>query len=249
MKAIALIPAYNASKTIRSIIERIPRDIIGEVLVLDDGSTDDTLQVLQGLKNIEILRHEKNRGYGAAQMTLYQAALSHPHDYSVILHADGGHFPEEIPSFLETLSKEKADVVVGSRTQGILRKAPSLFASKYLGAIFKGPMPAHKFVANLALTWIQNLLLGTNFHSFHCGFRGCNRKTVEEINWSLLSNWYLFDMEFLLHVHRAGKKIIEIPVDAFYDPNAGSSVPGIRYGLGVLGFSFKQFLKRFSRTS
>ena len=246
MKTIALIPAYNASKTIRGVVERIPRDIVQEVLIVNDGSTDRTLEVLRDLHNVQIITHDKNKGYGAAQKTLYKTALTHPHDFTVILHADGGHFPEEISLLLEPMKKGIADIVIGSRIRGILKTTSPLLGSRFLGAMFQSTMPRYKFLANVALTNFQNLLLGTHYYSFHCGFRACSRKILEAIDWDFFSDWYLFDMEFLVYAHRAQKKILEVPVGTFYDQNAGSSVPSIRYGLKTLGFSLKQSLNRFT---
>lgn len=248
MKTIVLIPAYNASKTIRRVIEQIPREIVQEVIVVDDGSNDNTYEILKSIPHITVLKHETNKGYGSAQITLYKAALEQPHDYTVILHADGGHTPSEIPLFLAPLMDGKAEVVVGSRTKGILEQASPLIGSRFLGATLNGAMPAYKFLSNVSLTSFQNLLLGTHYHSFHDGFRGCTRQVLEEINWNLFSNWYLFDMEFLVYAHRLAKKIVEIPVSSFYDPNAGSNVPNIRYGLRVVGFTLKQLTKRFSKS-
>lgn len=235
MKRVALIPAYNAGKTIEKVIRRIPEGAVDEVIVLNDGSRDDTLSVLRRISNIAVLSHEKNRGYGSAQVTLYQAALEREADHIVILHSDGGHDPEEIPKMLAPL-REGYDVVVGSRTRGIRMHAEPLLGSRFLGAAFNGPMPAYKFLGNVGLTFLINTAFGTGYYSFHSGYRACRGELLEKIPFEQFARNYLFDMEFLLECHRHGVSIKEVPVGTCYDKDAGSSASSIKYGLGVLRF-------------
>ncbi|MCB0346699.1 MAG: hypothetical protein KDD66_16405, partial [Bdellovibrionales bacterium] len=123
---------------------------------------------------------------------------------------------------------------VGSRTLGILHESKPLMGSKHLGAVFLGPMPGYKFIFNKLLTMVQNLCYGTSFHSFHCGFRAVSTSCLRKIHFEQLGNWYDYDTEFLIAASELGARIVEVPVKAFYDPNAGSSVPGVRYGLRIL---------------
>lgn len=252
LKIVGLIPAYNAGKTITNVVDRVPPGELHHLIIVDDGSVDNTFTVLQELPRtipIQILQHSCNRGYGAAQTTLYQAFLEdEDNDAAIMFHADGGNLPEELPLLLEPLRQGQAEVAVGSRTQGILQQAPSLLGSRLLGAIFKGPMPAYKFVFNRLLTAFQNFCHGTHYHAFHCGFRACTRKALMQVPFDQLGSWYLFDTEFLLAAHQAGLNIVEVPVGAFYDPQAGSSVPGWRYGLRIVRHSLAQLARRRFRS-
>lgn len=238
MKIAGLIPAFNASKTITRVIERIPAGELDWLVVVNDGSSDRTAEVLAGITSpvpLLLLEHPENRGYGAAQKSLYEKALSLPGcDAVVIFHADGGHFPEEIPKVLEPIRAGTADLVVGSRVLGILKESRPLLGSRFLGAVFNGPMPGYKFVCNNLLTMLQNSCYGTRFHSFHCGFRAMSFSCLRQLPFRELANWYIYDTELLLAAHRQRLRISEVPVSAFYDPDAGSGVPGIRYGLRIL---------------
>jgi len=233
MKVFALIPAYNAERTIAEIVARIPRNQVERILVVDDGSRDQTAPILKQLDVYPIF-HPKNSGYGAAQISLYKASLELGADATVILHADGGHLPEEIPSMIQPILDGQADVVVGSRTNGILRQVRPLAGSTVLSALVRGPMPGYKFLFHLLLTRFQNLCYGTDFHCFHSGFRACTQDVLRKIPFESLTTWYDYDTEFLLAANQAKTRIVEVPVSAHYDERAGSSAPSIRYGLHVV---------------
>ncbi|MCM8811707.1 MAG: glycosyltransferase family 2 protein [Candidatus Omnitrophica bacterium] len=243
-KILVLIPAYNASRTIRKVLTQIPRPPVDAVAVVDDGSSDNTAQEIQSAKQAILIKHPKNRGYGGAQKTLHRFALEHQAPYSVILHADGGHFPNEIPQIVEPLLKGEADVVVGSRIMGIYQTVRPFLGSKMLGASLWGPMPGYKFVANRILSTIQNIFLGTRFLEFHSGFRAITKEALSKIPLDRLGNWYLFDTEFVVACHRAGLRIKEVPAGTYYNPEAGSKVPSVRYGLAILEYAFKDWLHR-----
>jgi glycosyltransferase involved in cell wall biosynthesis len=234
MKVIGLIPAYNAVRTIREVIGRIPEGSLDSVIVVDDGSRDRTSEALDGMKNVRVVRHPENRGYGAAQITLYKTALEMGADATIIFHADGGHLPEEIPQMMQPILDRTADVVVGSRMEGILKQVEPLAGSRMLSALVRGPMPGYKFLFHVLLTSFQNICYGTRFRCFHSGFRACTGLTLNKIPFDQLTTWYDYDTEFLLACHHAGARIGEVPVSAFYDARAGSSAPSIRYGLRVV---------------
>ena len=244
VRAIALIPAYNASQTIRGVLASIPHPPIDQTVVVDDGSSDSTAQLVQGVDHTVLLRHTSNRGYGAAQKTVLRFARDHEAQCSVILHADGGHFPNEIPLLLDPLFRGDVDVVVGSRVQGIFKSVRPFLGSRFLGATLWGPMPGYKFIANRILSRIQNLLFGTHFTDFHSGFRAVTRDALRRVPFEQFGNWYLFDTEFMVASSRAGLRVREVPVGTYYSPKAGSRVPSIRYGFAILRFSFQDWLRR-----
>lgn len=243
MSVVVLIPAYNAGKTITKVIERIPKGLADEIIVVNDGSRDNTQEVLERIPSIRIISHPQNRGYGAAQISLYEAALESGADFIAIMHADEGHFPEELPVMLAPLRDGSADLVAGSRTIGLLREAKPFLGSKTLGAMFRGAMPPHKFAANLALTWLANLAFHTNYHSFHCGFRSYTRDALMRIPFAGLTQGYLFDTASLMESHVLGLRIAEVPISTHYDEAAGSSVPSIRYGFQILLYIFRRRLR------
>ena len=234
MNTVALIPAYNAERTLAEIVERIPRNLVDKIIIVDDGSRDGTYDLMRRLPGVEALRHPRNQGYGAAQSTLYAAALASGARYSVILHADGGHRPEEIPLMLGPALNGSADMVVGSRILGLLSTARALAGSVALGAIVRSPMPPHRVAGHLALTRLQNVCYGTRYHAFHDGFRVCTREVLTRVPFDRLTRTYQYDTEFLLAAHELGLRVSEVPVSSHYDARAGSSVPVMRYGLQVV---------------
>src|SRR3989338_4828933 len=165
MKTVALIPAYNAGKTIEQVVKRIPKDAINQIIIVNDGSKDNTADVLSNLKkeykNLKILIHEKNMGYGAAQKTLYKESLKTNADYIIILHADKQHYPEEIPSLITPLIEKKADVIMGSRTL-MIKKLKD-----------RQGMPLYKYIGSKFLTFLENIKFGTKLSTFHSGYRAC----------------------------------------------------------------------------
>jgi len=246
-KTIVLIPAYNAGKTVKNVIKKIDRDIVDDILVVDDGSQDNTRTVLDAIEDVKVLSHPQNEGYGIAAKTLYREALKDTgnFDFFITIHADGGHDPSEIRELIQPLEDGVADVVVGNRIEGILNKAPLVLKSRHLGAILYGEMPVHKFIANIILTKFQNWCYGTKFHSFHTGARACTRKALENIPLEELSDWYLYDTEFLFKANEAKLRIKEIPVSTHYPKDAGTKVPAIRYGTRIIFHALRCWFRRY----
>jgi glycosyltransferase involved in cell wall biosynthesis len=234
MKSVAIMPAYNAARVVAEIIARIPRQAVAEVIVVDDGSRDNTFEVLSAIPDITVLRHAQNQGYGGAQITLHEAALNSGANIVVLLHADGGHFPEEIPQVIEPLKAGRAEIVIGSRIAGLLQQAPALAGSRWLGAAMHGPMPVHRFLGHIGLTAIQNLIFSARYHSWHEGFRAMTRGAILHLPFRQFSKNYVFDTELLMMAHRIGLPIVEVPVSVHYDSRAGSSAPPFLYGWQVL---------------
>jgi glycosyltransferase involved in cell wall biosynthesis len=236
MKTCVIMPAYNAGKVIASVIERIPSGIIDEIIVVDDASRDNTFDVLSAIPGLTVLQHAENRGYGGAQITLHDAALQRGADVVVLMHSDGGHYPEELPRLLEPILTGQAQVVLGARIHGVVEKAQPLLGSSVLGALFNGPMPPARLMGHLFLTGIQNWIFGTHYDAWHSGYRAMSREAMLKVPYHDFGTGYLFDTEFLLSAHLAKLKIKEVPVSSFYDPRSGSTVEPFSYGLKVLRY-------------
>ena len=138
MKTCVIMPAYNAGKLVASVIQRIPTGLIDEIIAVDDASRDNTFEVLTAIPDLILLRHAENRGYGGAQITLHDAAIQNGADVVVLMHSDGGHFPEELPRLLEPILSDQADVVLGARIHGAIEKVQPLLGSSLLGALLSG---------------------------------------------------------------------------------------------------------------
>ena len=245
-KVAILIPAYNASRIIEEVLNKIDRNIAGHVIVVNDGSNDLTQNILSKRKDIKLVNRNKNMGYGATSITLYKEALGTDADYFINVHADGAHNPGEIENILKPLTAGDADIVIGNRINGIMNQGLRFLGSRILGAAVFGPMPVYKFLANIVLTKLQNLCYGTNFHSFHCGFRGCSRKALQLMPFDELTGWYQYDTEFLVKANEMGLRIAEVPVSSCYSSKAGSKVPVIRYGMKVLLSAIKYRLQQIN---
>lgn len=236
MKTCVIMPAYNAGQIVASVIERIPPGWVDEIIVVDDASRDDTFAVLSALPGLTVLRHATNRGYGGAQITAHDEALRRGADVAVLMHSDGGHFPEELPRMLEPIRAGRADVVLGARIQGVLAQARPLLGSTTLGALIHGSMPATRLLGHLFLTGFQNSLFGTRYDAWHSGYRAMTREAMLRVPYANFGAGYLFDTEFLLSAHLAGLRISEVPVSSFYDPRSGSTAEPFSYGVKVLQY-------------
>lgn len=221
------VPAYNASKTIERVFERIPPAIhpqIVKYIVVNDGSTDDTAAVLtrmqQSYPNVLTLHHEVNKGYGAAEKTLLCSAVETDADVLVLLHADGQYAPEELPKLLEPFASEAADIVQGSR----------MMAGR---AALQGGMPHYKYVANRGLTAIENMAFGLRMAEYHSGYMLYAKRALREIPFEKLSDSFCFDQEMLIMAKIKGLKIVQQPIPTHYGDEVSHLKP-IRYGLHVL---------------
>jgi glycosyltransferase involved in cell wall biosynthesis len=221
-----IMPAYNAGKTIERVFDRIPEDArrrIVRYVVVDDGSKDDTAAAILRLQarfpNLVALRHEVNRGYGAAEKTLLTYALSEGAAAAILLHSDGQYSPEKIPEMLEPFDSDTADIVQGSRMLG--------------GGALKGHMPLYKFIANKGLTAIENLAFGLHMAEYHSGYMAYNRRAMESIPFLKLSDSFDFDLEMIVMAKVKGLRLREIPIPTIYAGEVSNLKP-IRYGLRVL---------------
>jgi glycosyltransferase involved in cell wall biosynthesis len=236
MKIALAMPAYNAGKVVQSVIERIPPAAVDEIIVVDDASRDNTFEVLNSIPGLVVVRHTQNRGYGGAQITLHEMALARGADAVVLMHSDGGHFPEELPQMLAPIRAGQADVVLGARITPIIENARPVLGSKTLGAMLHGPMPALRLAGHLGLTAIQNSLFNAHYDAWHSGFRAATRGALLAVPYQTFGIGYLFDTEFLLMAHLAHLRVVEVPVSSFYDPRSGSTAEPFSYGWKVLRY-------------
>jgi glycosyltransferase involved in cell wall biosynthesis len=201
-RVIVVMPAYNAASTLERIYRDIPTDLVDEVIVVDDCSTDDTVTIAERLP-VTLIRHERNTGYGGNQKTCYRAALDHGADYVVMLHADYQYDGRMIGPAIHVLKLGICDVILGNRIR-TRREA--------LG----GGMPPIKYVANRALTLIENVLTGQNLGEWHSGFRAYRRCVLEVVPFLENSDEFVFDSQFLLQAAHFGFKIGDLPVPVRY---------------------------------
>lgn len=231
-KIVVCLPAYNAARTLEKTYADIPFDVVDDVVLVDDASTDKTVEVALRLGIRHILLHEKNMGYGANQKTCYAKALSLGADIIIMLHPDYQYDPRLIPSIAYLLANDIYPVVLGSRILG-------------RGALKNG-MPLYKYFFNRVLTFIQNLLLGQKLSEYHTGYRAYNREVLQGINLSANSDDFVFDNEVLAQVIYKGYAIGEISCPAKYFPEASSInfARSVKYGIGVLAVSVKYRLNK-----
>jgi glycosyltransferase involved in cell wall biosynthesis len=220
-KVVVVLPAYNAERTLRKTYDEIPRDVVDSVLLVDDASTDKTVELADEL-GIEYIRHNKNLGYGGNQKTCYRAALERGADIVAMLHPDYQYSPKLLGAMAHLLNSAEYDVVLGSRILG--------------GRALKGGMPRHKYVSNRVLTLVQNILLGAKLSEYHTGYRAYTRNVLETIPWDNNSNDFLFDNQMLSQIIYHGFTVGEITCPAKYFPEASSIglFKSTEYGIGCL---------------
>jgi glycosyltransferase involved in cell wall biosynthesis len=216
-----VLPAFNAARTLTQTCREIPRDIVDDIILTDDASTDETVRVA-GELGLVTLRHTRNLGYGGNQKTCYAAALARGADIVVMLHPDYQYSPRLIPALAAMLSSGHYDGVLASRMLG--------------GGARRGGMPLYKYVANRALTVTQNVLMGQHFSEYHTGYRAWTRGVLEGLALDRCSDDFIFDNQMLAQALQAGFRIGEISCPTKYFPEASSISPArsVTYGLGVL---------------
>ena len=225
-KNVVVMPAYNAAKTLEYTFKSIPGDCIDEVILVDDGSMDDTVAIAKEL-GIHTIRHPHNAGYGANQKSCYTFALSRGAEIIVMLHPDGQYDPGIIPDMILPIQDRQADVVLGSRFL-------------VLGGPMKGGMPFYKFISNRFLTTIENFVLKQSLSEYHTGYRAYHKRVLETIPYIRNSNDFVFDQQFLFQASSFGFRIQEIPVDTKYFSEASSISfsRSVHYGISTLILSF-----------
>ena len=226
-------PAYNAAQTLARTLAEVPRDLVDEIVLCDDASKDNTIEVARSLGLEHIISHEKNKGYGGNQKSLYRYALGLEADIVIMLHPDYQYTPKLIPSMVNIIGEELYPVVLGSR---ILGKGAR-----------KGGMPLYKYLANRFLTFTQNLLVGYKLSEYHTGYRAFSREVLEGINFEANSDDFVFDNEMLSQIIYAGFDIAEVtcPTKYFEEASSINFRRSVKYGLGVLRVSLNHRFQRW----
>ncbi len=225
-------PARNAARTLEQTVSAIPADVVSEVILVDDKSTDATVDVARRLP-LHLIWHPHNVGYGGNQKTCYLEALQRGADAVVMLHPDGQYEPALIPRMVEPILNGEADMVLGSRLA-----EP--------GAWKQGGMPRYKFIANRALTMIENAVLGTDFSELHTGYRAFSRELLLTVPFLRNSIDFVFDSEMIMQAVHFGFRIVEVPARTRYHPDASSASArqSIVYGVKTLAAAARFMLHR-----
>ena len=227
-----MLPAYNAAKTLQKTVEEIPLDIVDELILTDDFSNDETIQVAKRIGIQHIILHDYNKGYGANQKSCYQKAFELNADIIVMLHPDYQYTPKLIPAMCSLVASDLYDVVLGSRILG-------------KGAL-KGGMPLYKYVSNRILTFIQNILMNQKLSEYHTGYRCFDAKMLQKIDFQNNSDDFVFDNEILAQCCFVNAKIGEIscPANYFEESSSINFSRSITYGFGVLRVAVSYFLQK-----
>jgi len=230
-KVIVVMPAYNAGKTLRMTYEALPKDQVHLVILVDDGSTDSTLQIASDL-NLQVFVHNRNYGYGANQKTCYTEALKAGAEVVVMIHPDYQYDPTLLPHIIASIINNEADVVLGSRLKR--------------GRALQEGMPWWKYISNRFLTYLENLVFGLNHSEYHTGYRAFRREVLETVNFGMNSDGFIFDQEIIAQIVAAEFRIAEIAVPTRYFPEASSAsfVQSSIYGLKILFLLLRFMLDR-----
>jgi len=229
-KVVVVLPAYNAAETLEITCREIPMEIVDEVVLVDDASPDNTIEVGKKLGINHIVKHDINRGYGGNQKSCYKKALELGADIVVMLHPDYQYTPRLIHSMSYMIANGVYPVVLGSRILG-------------KGAL-KGGMPIYKYIANRLLTLIQNILIDQKLSEYHTGYRAFSKEVLEAIDYEANSDDFVFDNQMLSQIFMKGFEIGEVtcPTKYFEDASSINFSRSVTYGLGVLKTSLKHRL-------
>jgi len=231
-KVIIVMPAYNAAKTLEKTVEDIPEGFADEIILVDDSSKDNTVEIAKGL-GLTVIVHNNNRGYGANQKTCYDEALKRQTDIIIMIHPDYQYDSSLAPLFVKLVEKNVCDIVLGSRVR--TRKE-----------CLDSGMPLYKYISNRFLTILENLITGQNLSEWHTGYRAYSRKVLEKIPYHRNSNHFVFDSQFLIQAVYFGFKIGDLPIPCRYMSEASSINLGrsIIYGMGTLKTLFQFILQK-----
>jgi glycosyltransferase involved in cell wall biosynthesis len=232
-KRIAVIlPAYNASKTLEVTFQELPHDIIDDIILVDDASSDGTAEVAHRLGLIHVIRHEINKGYGGNQKTCYDKAIELKAEIIIMVHPDYQYTPKLVTAMASIVAMEVYPVVFGSRILG--------------NGALRGGMPLYKYFANRVLTFIQNFLMGQKLSEYHTGYRAFDSKVLNQIPFRDNSNDFIFDNQMVAQIFMAGFEVGEVtcPTHYFDDASSINFRRSMVYGLGVLKVSLLYRLQK-----
>jgi glycosyltransferase involved in cell wall biosynthesis len=222
-KVVVVMPAYNAARTLRQTYQEVrDQQMVDHLILVDDGSRDETVDVARKLEGLEVHVHPQNRGYGGNQKTCYRLALEAGADIVIMIHPDYQYTPKLIPAMVTIVGNGLHPCVLGSRILG--------------GYALKGGMPLWKYVANRFLTWAENLLLGAKLSEYHTGYRAFSREILQSLDLSQNSDDFVFDNQMLAQIFWHGFTIGEVSCPTKYFPEASSINlrRSIKYGFGCL---------------
>lgn len=231
-KVIVVMPAYRAALTLERTYREIPLDLVDDVILVDDASPDNTVDVARRLGIRHIIRHDKNKGYGGNQKTCYAKALELGADVVVMLHPDYQYTPMLLPAMIS---------IIGN---GLY---PVVFASRILGkGALKGGMPMYKYVANRFLTFTQNLLMNQKLSEYHTGYRAFSGEVLRNLDFTHNSDDFIFDNEMIAQIFYKGYEIAEVtcPTKYFEEASSINFTRSSIYGLGVLRTSLLYMLTK-----
>ncbi len=230
-KVVVVLPAYNAAKTLEKTLFAIPKDWVDDIILVDDASKDNTVEVAKKL-GLKTFVHKKNLGYGGNQKTCYREALRLGADIAVMVHPDYQYDPSFIPEMIKLIANGECDAVFGSRMY--IRR----------NALFGG-MPYWKFIANIFLTKLENFILQMDLTEYHSGFRAYGKK-VMRLPLELNSDDFVFDTEIIAQMKVAGMKIREIPITTRYFAEASmiGFLRSVKYGLGIIRVMAQYLLQK-----
>jgi glycosyltransferase involved in cell wall biosynthesis len=231
-KIVVVLPAYNAANTIEKTISEIPADIVDEIVLVDDKSSDNTIEVARKIGIQHIIQHTINKGYGGNQKSCYHKALELNADIIIMLHPDYQYTPKLLLAMISVIGNDLYKVV---------------FASRILGkGALKGGMPMYKYISNRFLTFFQNLLMNQKLSEYHTGYRAYHRDVLETINFDQNSDDFIFDNEMVAQIFYNNFEIAEItcPTKYFKEASSINLKRSITYGLGVLKVSMLYFLTK-----
>jgi glycosyltransferase involved in cell wall biosynthesis len=232
LKIIVVLPAYNAERTLEKTYKEIPLDIVDDVILVDDFSTDGTSDLANQLGIKHVIRHDVNKGYGGNQKSCYHKALELGADIIIMLHPDYQYTPKLIHSMAYLIANDVYKVVLGSRILG-------------KGAL-NGGMPVYKYIANRFLTLFQNILMNQKLAEYHTGYRAFSKEIFDKIDINKNSDDFVFDNQMLAQICMANYEIAEItcPTKYFEEASSINFSRSTKYGFGVLGTSIRYFLQR-----
>ena len=231
-KVVVVLPAYNAAQTLLKTYQEIPFDIVDEVILVDDASSDGTAILAKEIGISHVILHQKNKGYGGNQKSCYDKALAVGADIVIMLHPDYQYTPKLITAMVSIIANDLYPVVFGSRILG-------------KGAI-KGGMPYYKYFFNRILTLTQNILMNQKLSEYHSGYRAFSAEVLNKINYQANSDDFVFDNQMIAQICFEGFEIAEVtcPTKYFEEASSINFTRSITYGLGVLGVSFGYFFQR-----